>query len=228
MAFKCRRRTENRFAILGAATATIVSMACELSRGAAATDTSDARIRQSLRCKICQKVTLTVNRYFPSICFPCVYSNILSEFPSKRPTVRPSVRQIHVLFLTHSPWVLISRAEWVSEAHTWCHYWAILGTLKGTVFDYTSSSKSFTRAFAKRHPLAAAAAFHHDYYCCHLANACHSLTSLCLSLSPCFVRVTSEQFEVTPWPFFRHSSTCSSVTCCCHRTNERTDQHLLW
>lgn len=54
---------------------------------------------QSLPCKICQKVTLTVNRYLPSICFHgllllCLYSNILSVF---------RFQKRHILQLSCSP-----------------------------------------------------------------------------------------------------------------------------
>lgn len=71
---------------------------------------------QSLPCKICQKVTLTVNRYLPSICFHgllllCLYSNILSVFRFQK-------RHILQLSCPHPTIAILCVTNFPSHAHT--------------------------------------------------------------------------------------------------------------
>lgn len=82
---------------------------------------------QSLPCKICQKVTLTVNRYLPSICFRPLLFKYFIGIPFKA-TCHVSCSPLLVLYV-----LLISRYLGTIIIITLGHSVHI----KGRVFDYT-------------------------------------------------------------------------------------------
>lgn len=239
MTFKCRRTerwggadTENRFAILGASTctATIVYGLWTL-QGSSSNRYKWCEERQSLRCKICQKVTLlTVNRYLPSICFPAAFIQIFyrnfvqSDRPTNRPSVRPSDRSTSssTSSFTHT---LQSTLPGLISRDLCAYLVPLLGhsrNIKGNSIRLHKLIKKFHESFCTTSSTERATyPFNTSSAATWLMHATHSLThsfALCESLQNSLKSPLDHSFGILLLPLQLPAVLVI----------ERTDQHLLW